>query len=68
MIKIWPKRLFISWTKRLKLNLNFLYIEARTLIKIIVEKFKERSSFGAKYDRWLSPEKESTVNHYFDSV
>ena len=49
-------------------NLNFFHIEARNLIKIVVKKFKERSCFGAKYDCWLSPEKESTVNSFFDSV
>ena len=50
------------------MNLNFLQIGERTLIKIIVQKFKERSSFGAKYDHWLSPEKESPVNHSSDLV
>ena len=50
------------------MSLNFLYIGARTLIKIIIEKFKERSSKGAKSDRGLSPGKESTVNHSFDSI
>ena len=49
------------------MSLNFWYIEARTLVKIIIEKFKERSSKGAKSDRWLSSGKESTVNHSFDS-
>ena len=29
-----------------------MYIEARTLIKIIIAKFKERSSKRAKSDRW----------------
>ena len=33
-----------------------------------MEKFKEKSSEGVKHDRWLSPEKESTVNHSFDPV
>ena len=50
------------------MSLNFLHIEARTLIKIIIEKFKERSPKGAKSDCWLSPGKESTVNHSFKSV
>ena len=43
------------------MSLNFWYIEARTLVKIIIEKLKERSSKGAKSDRWLSSGKESTV-------
>ena len=50
------------------MSLNFLYIEVRTLIKIIIEKFKETSSKGAKSDRWLSRGKEYAVNHSFDSV
>ena len=30
-----------------------------------MEKFKEKSSEGAKHDRWLSPEKESTEKESF---
>ena len=50
------------------MSLNFLCVEVRALIKINLEKFKERSSKGAKSDRWLSPGKESTVNHSFDCL
>ena len=50
------------------MSLNLLHMEARTLIKRILQKFKERRSQGAKYDHWFSPEKESAVNHSFDSV
>ena len=70
MIKIRPKWLFIFWIKHLKrfMSLNFLCVEARAFIKIILEKFKERSCKGAKSDRWLSSGKESTVNHSFDCL
>ena len=40
--KIYEFKSFAHWSK--------------DLIKITIEKFKERSSKGAKYDRWLSPE------------
>ena len=50
------------------MSLNFLHTEAWTLIKIIIPKFEKRSSEGAKYDCWLSSEKESMVNHSFDSA
>ena len=50
------------------MSLNLLHMEARTLIKIILQKFKERRSLGAKYEHWFSPEKEFAANHSFDSV